>query len=514
MKTLSVNLQKIPFTFSKINFLKNIKVSFLIVAIISGYITSITATASIWIDTQDPYLKSSIRALANGGYIKAPINTYPLMYKAIVDDIKAAKSSDVPSDLKFALRYVAHALDVNKAPHTKGIKVKGNSQRNDFQSFGEHYRAKGEINVFNEVIFDRWAFKTSVHFTKSADNDKKVNFEGSYLSTYIGNWVISLDQVSQWWGPGQDSAIILSNNAVAFPALRFTRHTSNAIDFPILNWLGPISMTTYFGRQEHSNNTKGIRTWGARFNFKPFNSLEIGLSRTAQWGGEGRINDFSTFVSLLIGEDNTTIDGKININNEPGNQLAGADFHWSSNLLDQSIGVYGEIIGEDEAGGLPSHIIYQLGMETFYGSEGDVTQVYLEYTNTFTNCYEGIIGSCAYEHHIYTEGYRRYQRAMGSTYDSDSEIITLSFNQSQDNDKSWYGKVKYMKLNFDDSNNNSFVHPVSEQAQKRIQIEGGFRIPIMQGLFNTEATLYQSTQINNNRKKIQGSIKASWEYHF
>ena len=44
--------------------------------------------------------------------------------------------------------------------------------------------------------------------------------------------------------------------------------------------------------------------WGFRLNFKPFENLEIGISRLAQWGGEGRPQSSSTFWNVLLGKDN------------------------------------------------------------------------------------------------------------------------------------------------------------------------------------------------------------------
>ena len=87
-------------------------------------------------------------------------------------------------------------------------------------------------------------------------------------------------------------------------------------------------------------------------NFRPIPALEIGFTRTAQWGGEGRPSDLRTFADLLVGNDNVSTTGGITLAEEPGNQLAGVDFHLRHNLFGQPFGLYGEFIGEDESGGL------------------------------------------------------------------------------------------------------------------------------------------------------------------
>ncbi|MFT4927995.1 MAG: hypothetical protein ACI8WB_004110 [Phenylobacterium sp.] len=480
-----------------------------------------TTMAAPWVDTQDRYLKASITALSNGGVITAPINTYPLMWKSISADLNAADDAAIPEYLRYALEHARHALKHSRKARTSGVKVKVASD-SDFQSVGEQHYSKTELNMFNEVIGDSWAVKSSVHFAGDPDNQKHKSFHGSYAAYILGNWVISVDQLSQWWGPGNDSVLALSNNALAFPAVRFTRHLSEPIDFPVLNWLGPVSMTTYFGQQEHSSSVKYTRLWGARINFKPFPSLEIGLTRTSQWGGGNRPNSFSTFGKLLTGQDNAGTDAAVSIAEEPGNQLGGIDFRWSTSLFGQAFGFYGERIGEDEAGGLPSRTMNQLGLETSFGDSRGLYHLFGEYTDTFVNCNIGAgVGNCAYEHHIYDQGYRRYGRSMGSTYDSDAKAFVLGLTHTEVGGHSWYGKVKYLQLNKDNSNRRTSVnpdqfnvHPVSQFAQDRIQLEAGYSLPLMGGLFNAEASVFRSDFKQSGKSDTDGVLRASWEYRF
>lgn len=479
-----------------------------------GLAMSTFVGASPWLDTNDPYLRSSVTALANAGIIKTPINTYPLMYKSIAADLKKAHKGKVPQHLHYALKHIEHALKHAQKERTTGFKLKAASQNNEFQSFGERFNAKGELNLFNEYIGTTWAVKTSVQFTHDAQNNKKRSYEGSYLAGMFDNWVVSVDQLSQWWGPGNDTSLALSNNAVAFPAIRFSRHQNTPIDLPILNWLGPVGFTTYFGMLEHSNHLRNTRLWGARVNFKPVQSLEIGLTRTAQWGGAGRPRNFSNFVDLVIGRDNAGLDAEVSVEEEPGNQLAGIDFRYSQMLFDQPWGFYGEIIGEDESGGLPSHLMYQFGLETSFGDSVGLYHVFAEYTDTLVECGDNRVNNCAYEHHIYQDGYRRYKRSMGSTYDSDANVLTLGLSRTEVGGVSWYSKLKWMKLNKDNSNHWAIDNPVAPSATDRLQIEGGYRFPLFKGLLSLEASLYRSKQVSNSQSETDGTLRASWEYRF
>ena len=61
---------------------------------------------------------------------------------------------------------------------------------------------------------------------------------------------------------------------------------------------------------------------------------------------------------MLIGKITSK---NLSFENQPGNQLAGADFSFSpkNNL---NIKIYGQIMGEDEAGYLPSRTFFLLGL--------------------------------------------------------------------------------------------------------------------------------------------------------
>src|SRR5690606_10852460 len=88
--------------------------------------------------------------------------------------------------------------------------------------------------------------------------------------------------------------------------------------------------------------------------FKPRPWLELGLSRTAQWCGEGRPCDLETFGRLLVGRDNRS--DTLRESEEPGNQMAGYDVRVRSPWRTVPAAFYGQLIGEDEAGGAAQQV--------------------------------------------------------------------------------------------------------------------------------------------------------------
>lgn len=112
---------------------------------------------------------------------------------------------------------------------------------------------------------------------------------------------------------------------------------------------------------ESDRHVPNTRFFAMRINFKPFPSLELGLSRVAQWCGNGRPCSLSTFGKLFTGRDNRGQAG-ITPENEPGNQQSGFDARWSTRLFDVAIALYGQYIGEDEFNSVYNHSIYRTGL--------------------------------------------------------------------------------------------------------------------------------------------------------
>ena len=83
------------------------------------------------------------------------------------------------------------------------------------------------------------------------------------------------------------------------------------------------------------------RFFGWRVNFRPLQSLEIGLLRTAQWCGDGRPCDSDTFLKVLAGSSNLDQ----GVATDAANQLAGFDIRWLSPIGSLPYAVYGQFIG-------------------------------------------------------------------------------------------------------------------------------------------------------------------------
>src|SRR5690606_19127211 len=137
-----------------------------------------------------------------------------------------------------------------------------------------------------------WAAKTQLNYRKLEDgsNEQELTYDGSYLAFIAGNWVLALDQQPLWWGPGQQTALLVSNNARPIPSLRLSRHSWQTSYNLLFSWLGHWSFSSFIGQGEHNSTPRQIKHFGARFSARPLPQLDLGLSRVSQWGGDSLDN--------------------------------------------------------------------------------------------------------------------------------------------------------------------------------------------------------------------------------
>ena len=147
---------------------------------------------------------------------------------------------------------------------------------------------------------------------------------------------------------------------------------------------------------------------------RPWPWLELGASRTAMWGGEGRDNSMKTFLKSVLGRDNSC--NGSDCSGQPGNQLNGFDARLSLDRWLPGVALYGQLIGEDgrpETSIVPAKNLVQAGAEW----RRDDALVFAEWTDSAA----GPAG-IAYNHPIYTDGYRHRGRPLGHWADGDSNL--------------------------------------------------------------------------------------------
>jgi hypothetical protein len=176
-----------------------------------------------------------------------------------------------------------------------------------------------------------------------------------------------------------------------------------------------VDFSAFFGElEEERGDYARPYLMGMRVVVRPWAWLELGASRTSMWGGEGRDNSLTTFFKAVLRQDNGC-DGS-DCSDQPGNQLAGFDARLSLDRWLPGVALYGQLIGEDSR---PDNVpitaknMYQAGAEW----RSDDALVFAEWTDSTAER-----GGIAYNHFIYTDGYRHKGRPLGHWVDGDSNL--------------------------------------------------------------------------------------------
>jgi hypothetical protein len=350
----------------------------------------------------DVGLRHDIQVLADYGAISGPVTTWPISWDAVLADLEAVKANDVVLPNKVLPtfeRVLARAQrETRRGEFAFKAAISAADSPTNIRSFADTPREEGEIRVGGAWFSDNLSIDLNASYADNPADEEDVRADGSQLGVDLGNWSIAASTYDRWWGPGWDGSLILSNNA---------------------------DLQVMFGQLEEERAIPDAQFFGMRLNFRPLKGLEFGISRSAQWCGEGRPCDFSTFWDLLLGKDNIG-DDDIGEDNEPGNQMAGFDVRWTNMWFGTPVSLYGQMIGEDEAGGFPSRYLAQFGIEGSGITQGQTSfRWFLEAAGTSCDVVKSEVRyNCGYRQSIYESGYTYYGRIIGHGLDNDALVYS------------------------------------------------------------------------------------------
>jgi len=455
--------------------------------------------ASPWIDANQLYLRNNIQQLADAGLISAPVTTYPLMWNAISDDLLRINASTITPTLAQSYAQVIHYLRRARSnKYNRQIKLSLANQPQRFSGFGETVSQQAQLQLSSEYLGSFWAVKLSTQLNEQPLDNKNLTFDNSYLAATYGNWVIRVGTISQWWGPGWDSSLLLSNNARPLPALSVSRGTSTAFNSPLLSWIGPWSFTSQVARLESSRYQANTLMWSSRVTARPLSQLEIGLSWSAQHAGDNPANSAQTYTTK--------------------NNLAGFDFRWSDTLWQRPISLYAQAANIASGRVFSDNSAYVLGLDSLYNLDSQNLRVFVEYLNSQVSCKENTEKyNCLYEDDKYQTGYRYRGRTVGTTFDNDAKVWTFGVIGQYRSGQQWQAKLRLAQLNRDNNDraptSDIIGNQVTKVAEDMLQLSVQYQLPLLRGF----ATLGADISHSNYRTKASNndfSIRGSWQYRY
>ncbi len=365
------------------------------------------------------------------------------------------------------------------------------------QTSGEHYDVRLQANVVGGEGVGR-----ASHFTPA----------GSYAAVKFANQWLSFGQVPHWWGPGRQGSLVFGHSARPVTGLTLQRAEQAPFDSRWLSWVGRWQYQLFAGQLAQYEAVPQAKMIGMRLSMMPTDYLELGASRTMQWGGKGRPQSLSSLGKAFLGKgDNvyTTTD----MQTEPGNQLGGLDFRVKLQpLLNVPVSVYGQYVGEDEAGYMPSKNTYLLGVDGAHALGENNLSWSLEAADTTTELgrNEGI----TYNHHIYQNGYYQQGAPLAYALGGDARSVTAQMALATPDWQRYKVKLMHAKVNpvadteAKSQRSNNKLYP---RADTLTGVELGWDKTFDSGLNLDAGVWYVNSQIKGN-DAVGAGVKLSMPF--
>lgn len=476
-------------------------------------LVSTPATATPWAVPGDAQLRRDIELLAAYGIADGPLTTWPMPWAQVSRGIARADLGTLPPHVQRAAQRVKARLPKRRDYRGFGLEgaASGSNEPRIVRGFGGGAREKVDLRVSADVHGSSSYARLSVNFRDDA-RDGDIQFDDSYAAKALGNWIFYGGFVDQWWGPGNDSALTLSNNARPMPKVGLMRLDPRPFKTRWLSWLGPWQFNMFAARMsgDRSDFAHPILA-GVRFTFQPISGLDVGISRTMQLCGAGRPCGFKTWADALIGVGNADNTGSLD---EPGNQLAAFDIRYSRRIGANSLAIYGELMGEDEDNYFIDRMSALIGASLGgnLASQELAWQFNAEYTDTKANRLVGknVFDRLTYQHFIYRDGYRYRDRALGSSVDGDSRLLTIGGVVTDSADRGYWLRYRYADINDSDY----FRNRASANRETINMIEAGSLVPTRFGQISAE--LRYSDDLPNTPGASDRSIafELGWKRRF
>lgn len=473
-----------------------------------------TATAAPWIEPGDLRLRHSLQQLSDNRALRTPLTTWPIMWSGVSEGLAQAKTPAAAGSQ--ALAYVQFERGYQATPGLRaGFEVNAARSVNMLRGFAEQPREELQVGLDFDWVGDRFAVGLAYSAVEDPQDDKKERLDGSYIAVNVGNWVLGAGAIDRWWGPGWQSSLILSANARPIPSVWLNRKIPLAPEWRWLSWVGPWQLTLLAGQLEEERFVPDAKLLGARLTIMPLQGLEVGFARAIQWGGEGQSQDSRSLGKALIGDSNE-------VGDEVGNELAGFDFRYGFATASASYGIYAQMIGEDEAGFLPSKRTGLAGIDLATDWWGASQRWFLEGVNTVArDIHTDADFNIAFEHSQYRSGFNYRGRNIANTYGSDATAYTLGVMQFFDNGHNLAVMLTDATLSRD--GNSVAINHQSPDVRAQIPV---MRQPLFHGVVRYERPAFQGwltlqTEYTDQPIVLPGSeipskwqFMASWRYRF
>lgn len=407
------------------------------------------AATTPWLDVGNAGLRSDVELLAAYGLIDGPVTTWPIPAPQILRGLSDQGRLDAaPAAVQNAAQRVLahlshHEGDEGSNLHPLAV-LRTTNAPTLVRPFGARARSQADASVGADYD-DGWFSARVLVGEQTRYDGAQHNFspDGSYVGARIGNLQFYGGWPDQWYGPGEVSSLILSNNARPFPRVGVMRADPRPFETPWLSWLGPWQANLFVGLLNGERIDRNTGFIGVRVDFQPTPGLEIGLTRETEVCGQHHpCSPLSEYFHF--NNSNQSVNAT--------NDEAGVDVKYTRRVGSYTLSPYIQLMNEDTGPFTHTYTSYLAGTKLAapVGAHGAYWSLDVEYADTVPTMnwfdFGQIVHGQAYNNGGYVDGFRYRGRTLGFSLDSDSRLLALTWRLTDSNNHRWHVAYYHAKI--------------------------------------------------------------------
>jgi len=388
-------------------------------------LAAVPAAASPWAEVGDNQLRGDIGLLVSSGALRGVTIHWPLPWAAIVAGLERTPLDNYPAGVRAAAARVLARADVAAAPGLSASLYADATNRPGVV-YGFDGMGRGDVQAQlalegNGEVFSGRAALGIITRNLAGRRTGKLMPEGTYLSVNIADQVrISAGYLDRWWGPGEISALQLSNNARPMPQVSIERASTGASSWPVLRWLGPWQWEFILGKMDGPQIQSNVYYDAMHLAISPLPGLELGVAKTDQFCGQGHpcapLRDYFDNIDFSTHPDN--VNGEGSFEAKYSHTLGGVAFQ-----------VYAQMMMEDYSLAAHADASHLVGASIWVPAPENPVKLTAEFTDAIATTtlfsFGGRDYGITYNDYQYPDGMRYRGRTLGFSLDNDSTLLSL-----------------------------------------------------------------------------------------
>ncbi|WP_045975820.1 capsule assembly Wzi family protein [Vibrio neptunius] len=179
------------------------------ISLTSIFLMNAYVYSSPWIEANDPFLRSSMLALSDGGVLNGVTSTFPLRWSSIADGDHVIDTSGYLDAELGHFNYALQTAKLNRG--NRRFAISGGNKDLDNGWFSDVDRDKWVMEASYEHLANSYAFRLNSSYLDNA-SDKELSFKNTYIALNAGRTLFDVGMLPRWWGHGWNHSLILATS--------------------------------------------------------------------------------------------------------------------------------------------------------------------------------------------------------------------------------------------------------------------------------------------------------------